>query len=116
MLTNAWITYRLVRQATVSDITLKLTGWRKRSYPIEVYAGEQLIWKGYTPKSLGYIHILPEKPLKSDRITIRQVGEATEKDAFGMKELAGGAANEMGTRQSKKYQLGIVEVEFLEEI
>lgn len=111
---NSWITFTLERPAAVSDITLKLTGWRKRSYPIEVYAGDQMIWRGYTPKGLGYVHIRPENAVKSDRYTIRQVGAVTEKDAFAIKELAGGPANEMDTKPSKKHQLSIVEVEFLE--
>lgn len=115
-LANAWIAYTLARPASISDITLKLSGWRKRSYPIEVYAGKELVWKGYTPKSLGYVHIRPDKPIASDTITIRQVGAATEKDAFAMKELAGGPANAMDTKQSKKYELGIVEIEFLETV
>ena len=38
-LSTAWITYRLSRKAVVSDICLKLTGWRLRSYPLEIYAG-----------------------------------------------------------------------------
>lgn len=113
---NSWITFNLERQAVVADITLKMEGWRKRSYPIEVYAGDKLIWKGYTGKGLGYIHLLPENPVETDRITIRQIGDATEKDAFSMKELAGGPANEMDARKSKQYQLGIVEVEFLENL
>lgn len=116
VLANAWITYTLDRPAVVGDIALKMSGWRKRSYPVEVYAGDKLIWKGYTDKGLGYIHLLPENPVKTDKITIRQIGEATEKDAFSMKELAGGPANEMDTKQSKKYQLGIVESEFLENL
>ena len=116
VLPNAWIKYTLERPATVGDITLKFAGWRKRSYPIEVYAGDELIWKGYTDKGLGYVHLIPEKAVKADNITIRQVGEMTEKDAFSMKELAGGPANEMDTKQSKKYELGIVEVEFLENL
>ncbi len=37
----------------------------------------------------------------------------TEKDAFALKELGGGPANEMDTKPAKKYQLGIVEIEFL---
>lgn len=116
VLANSWITYTLERPALISDITLKMSGWRKRSYPIEVYAGDKLIWKGFTDKGLGYIHLLPENPVTTDKITIRQVGAATEKDAFSMKELAGGPANEMDTKQSKKYQLAIVEAEFLEDI
>ncbi len=115
VLANSWITFNLERPAKVSDITLKMSGWRKRSYPVEVYAGDEMIWKGYTDKGLGYIHIMPENPVVSDKITIRQIGAATEKDAFSMKELAGGPANEMDTKQSKKYQLGIVEAEFLED-
>ena len=39
-LSTAWITYRLARKAVISDICLKLTGWRLRSYPLEVYAGK----------------------------------------------------------------------------
>lgn len=112
LLKNSWIKFNLERTAVINDITAKLSGWRKRAYPIEVYAGDKLIWKGYTPKGLGYIHIVPENPVEADNITIRQVGAVTEKDAFSMKELAGGPANEMDTKQSKKYQLGIVEIEF----
>lgn len=113
-LANAWITYELERQAEVSDITLKLAGWRKRTYPIEIYAGDELIWKGWTPKGLGYVHINPENPVKSDKITIRQIGGMTEKDAFSMKELAGGPASDLDIRPAKEYQLAIVEAEFLE--
>ena len=111
---NAWITYHLERQAEISDITLKLAGWRKRTYPIEVYAGDELIWKGWTPKGLGYVHIRPDRKVKSDRITIRQTGAMTEKDAFSMKELAGGPASDLDIRPAKEYQLAIVEAEFLE--
>lgn len=113
-LSNSWITYHLERQAEISDITLKLSGWRRRSYPIEVYADDQLIWRGYTPKGLGYVHIVPDSIVKSATYTIRQIGAVTEKDSFAIKELAGGTANELDTKPSKKYQLGIVEAEFLE--
>ena len=115
-LANAWITYELERAAEVDDIVLKLSGWRKRTYPVEVYAGDELVWKGWTPKGLGYIHIRPEKKVKSDRITIRQVGGMTEKDAFSMKELAGGPASDLDIRPAKEYQLAIVEAEFLEQL
>lgn len=114
-LANAWITYNLDRKAEISDITLKMSGWRKRTYPVEVYADDQLIWKGWTPKGLGYIHIRPEKKVATDKITIKQVGAMTEKDAFSMKELAGGPASDLDIRPAKEYQLAIVEAEFLED-
>ena len=65
------------------------------------------------PKGLGYVHIRPARIVKADEITIRQIGAMTEKDAFALKELGGGPANEMDTKPAKKYQLGIVEIEFL---
>ncbi|MBQ2180482.1 MAG: DUF4982 domain-containing protein, partial [Prevotella sp.] len=43
-LSTAWITYRLEKKTVVDDICMKLTGWRLRSYPLEVYAGKTLIW------------------------------------------------------------------------
>ena len=56
-LNSAWITYSLERAARVDEICMKLTGWRLRSYPLEIYAGDELIWSGETEKSLGYIHL-----------------------------------------------------------
>lgn len=35
-LSTAWITYQLERKAEIDDICIKLTGWRKRSYPLEI--------------------------------------------------------------------------------
>ncbi|MSL96705.1 DUF4982 domain-containing protein, partial [Escherichia coli] len=80
-LNTAWITYRLERKAEIDDICIKLTGWRKRSYPLEVFADDELIWSGDTEQSLGYIH-LSVKPVRSDKITIRLKGAAKEADAF----------------------------------
>ena len=97
---------------------MKLNGWRSRSYPLEVYAGDQLIWSGNTAKSLGYIHLETDKPVRSDQITIRLKGSTSDKDAFGqIVEVAGGAANDM-ERKAKaskgKHNLRIIEIEFLE--
>lgn len=64
-LSTAWITYTLERDAEIDDICIKLQGWRSRSYPLEVYAGNTLIWSGNTDKSLGYIHLNVEKPVRA---------------------------------------------------
>ena len=117
-LATAWITYTLAREAQIDDICVKLNGWRSRSYPLEVYAGDQLIWSGNTEKSLGYIHLETDKPVRSDQITIRLKGSTSDKDAFGqIVEVAGGAANEMEKKTGKgKHNLRIIEIEFLENI
>ena len=119
-LNTAWITYKLNRRATVDDICLKLTGWRQRSYPLEIFAGKQLIWKGSTEKSLGYIHLNIEHPVQSDEITIRLKGAAQEGDAFGqIVEVVEPKAGELDLFKAKdgektRNELRIVEVEFLE--
>ena len=117
-LATAWITYTLAREAQIDDICVKLNGWRSRSYPLEVYAGNQLIWSGNTEKSLGYIHLETDKPVRSNQITIRLKGSTSDKDAFGqIVEVAGGAANEMEKKTGKgKHNLRIIEIEFLENI
>ena len=116
---NAWVTYKLSRKATVSEITLKLTGWRTKCFPLEVYAGKTKVWEGITDASLGYSHLSIAKPVKSDRITIRMVGPVQDSSKFGQeRELAGGVANEMDRVKSAKgkVELRIVEVDLLESV
>ena len=121
-LSTAWITYRLDKKTEVDDICLKLTGWRLRSYPLEVYAGKTLIWSGETERSLGYIHLKPAKQVKTNEITIRLKGAGKDKDAFGgIVEVAEPTAGELDLFKAKnggdtKSELRIVEIEFLENI
>ena len=118
-LSTAWITYKLAEKAVLSDICMKLTGWRLRSYPIEVYAGKQLIWSGETPRSLGYIHLTPTKSVKTNEITMRLKGAGKDSDAFsGIVEVAEPAAGELDLFKAKggdapKSELRIVEVDFI---
>ncbi len=117
-LSTAWITYRLREKAVIDDICLKLTGWRLRSYPLEVYAGKQLIWSGETERSLGYIHLTPAKRVKTNEVTIRLKGAGKDEDAFGgIVEVAEPAAGELDLFKAKnggetKNELRIVEIEF----
>ena len=119
-LSTAWITYKLARKTVVEDICLKLTGWRMRSYPLEIYAGKQLVWNGDTERSLGYIHLTPCKRVRTDEITIRLKGAGKEEDAFGgIVEVAEPAAGELDLFKAKNgsetnNELRIVEIEFLE--
>ena len=121
-LSTAWITYKLEQKAVIDDICLKLTGWRLRSYPLEVYAGKQLIWSGETERSLGYIHLTPTKRVKADEITIRLKGAGKDKDAFGgIVEVAEPAAGELDLFKAKnggdtKNELRIVEIELLQQL
>ena len=111
-------TAELFRRAEIDDICIKLTGWRQRSYPLEVYAGNTLIWSGNTEKSLGYVHLLIDKPIRSDLITIKLKGATVDSDAFGqiieVAEAQAGKLDLLDGKKKKKNELRIVEIEFLE--
>lgn len=114
---DAYITYTLVRKALIDDICLKLAGWRQLSYPIEILAGDKVIWKGITPKSLGYIHIYIDNPVLSDNITIRLSGTAEGNDAFGaIVEVEAAKAGELDFVGKQSTDLRIIEAEFRERI
>ncbi len=119
---TAWITYTLKEKARIDQIDIKFTGWRRRSYPIEIYADQTLIWKGRTDKSLGYVHLPIVKPVSAKTVTIRQTGAASTKDGYGgIVEVAQPTAGELDlykTAGSEKVnsELRIVEIDFLQKI
>lgn len=119
-LKTGWISYKLERRAAIDDICIKLTGWRQRSYPIEIYAGDRLVWSGETDRSLGYVHLNIDEPVLSDTYTIRLRGQAKDSDAFGqIIEVVEPKAGELDLFKAEggdktNNELRIVEIEFLE--
>ena len=119
-LSNGWIAFTLERRAAIDDICVKLTGWRQRSYPLQVFAGDKLIWSGETERSLGYVHLNIDNPVMSDTYTIRLKGAATDSDAFGqIIEVVEPKAGELDLFKTEggdktNNELRIVEIEFLE--
>lgn len=116
---TAWITYELERPAEIDDLCIKLTGWRQRSYPLEIYAGDELVWSGDTDRSLGYVH-LKLRPVLSRYITIKLKGTAADSDAFGqIVAVVEPKAGELDLFKADggdktNHELRIVEIEFLE--
>lgn len=114
---TGWIKYELVRDATISEIELKLTGWRMRSYPIIITVDDVEVYRGDTEKSLGYISI-PIKPTRGRFVKIQLMGQSSDEDAFG------GIVEVTGTKELDLYkdpkaldakgQLRIVEAEVYE--
>ena len=118
-LSTGWIKYELEHDANINEIDLKLTGWRMRSYPIQIYVGDTKVWEGETVKSLGYINI-PFKPTRGRFVTIKLTGSAEDKDAFGgIVEVAAKTAGELDLFKEPNAakvngQLRIVEAEVYE--
>lgn len=79
---KGWISYELERDAEIAEIELKFTGWRMRSYPIQIFIDDILVYEGETEKSLGYISI-PVEPTKGRFVKIQLSGKSSSRDAFG---------------------------------
>jgi beta-galactosidase len=112
---QTWITYRLGRTATLTEASLKLAGWRQRSYPIRISVDGQEVFKGDTPKGLGYV-TLPLKPVNGNTVKIELTGVASDNDAIKLIEVANQATVDTGADRTSKGVLAIVEAEFYEPI
>jgi beta-galactosidase len=107
------ITYRLARPALLTEVELKLSGWRERSYPVRVKVDGEEVYSGMTPKSLGYV-ALPLKARKGSTVTIELDGVADESNAIKLTEVANQANADTGANHTPKGTLSIVEAEFYE--
>ena len=117
-LADGWITYTFNQPSIAHEACLKLTGWRMRSYPLEIYADSTLVWSGLTEKSLGYVH-LRLKPVLARQITIRLKGQVKEQEGFSqITELTIPSDGELDlyktpNAEKSNNELRIVEAEFL---
>lgn len=119
---TAWIRYEFSQQVRVDELDMKLTGWRQRSYPLEIFADSTLVWEGNTPQSLGYIRLSLKEHSPASQILIRLKGNAIQQDAFGqITELVAPVANELDLFKAKdgdkvRSELRIIECDFLERV
>ncbi len=79
---TAWIEYQFARSERVSQVSLRLTGWRIRAYPIRITLDGKTVFEGTTAKSLGYVDI-PLLPASGSRLRIALTGPTMDRDAFG---------------------------------
>lgn len=110
-LDHSWVKFDLEHAAAIRKISLRLNNFRTTSYPLQVFAGNVLVWEGYTPKTLGDCYLNIENPVVADQYVIKMIGPATVKEAFAsMTELA--AKQKVSTKESKSNTLSIIEIEF----
>ncbi|MFT4177635.1 MAG: DUF4982 domain-containing protein [Luteolibacter sp.] len=113
---SSWIEYKLERIATISEVTLKLGGWRNKSYPLKVTVNGKEAFSGITPKSLGYV-TLPLKPTQGDTVKIELTGNIDQKDGFGIVEITGKKLKDAVDRgKVEKGSLEILEAEIYEPV
>lgn len=105
------IAYRLAQPATLTEIVLKLSGWRERSYPLRVSVHGEEVYRGLTPKSLGYV-TLPLRPRQGSVVTVALDGAVDEGNAIRLTEVANQAITDTGANTTPQGVLSIVEIEF----
>ena len=117
---TAWIKYAFRTPAAVKMVSMKLAGWRNKTYPLDIYADEKLVWSGTTPATLGYVNV-PIDASTASSLTIKMRGNAEDSDAFGkIKELnaaTAGTLDQTANTDKKKarYDLRIVECDILKQ-
>ena len=109
---TGWIEMKLERPATVSEVELKLGGWRSKSYPLRISVDGKQVYSGKTPKSLGYV-TLPVRPTRGTNLRIELMGAVDESDGFGMVEITGKKLQDTADHGARG-TLEIIEVEVYE--
>lgn len=112
VLNTSWAEFTFEAPVQLKEISCKMGGttFRTTSYPLAVYAGETEVWRGWTPKSLGYVRMKLSEAPASEKYTIKMLNQSTTGDAFGdIVELSGASAAVSGG----SYVLSIAEIEFL---
>lgn len=112
-LPTGWIDYEFAQAVTIDEVTLKLTGWRQRSYPLRITVDGEEVFRGSSPRSLGYC-TLDLKPVKGRVLKIELVDASADKDAFkGVTELGSAKENaSTGADKIRNGTLSIIEAEF----
>jgi beta-galactosidase len=105
------ISYRLPQAATLTEVTLKLSGWKERSYPLRITVDGAEVFNGMTPRSLGYV-TLPLTPQQGSVVKVELVGAAEEGNEVKLTEVANQANVDTGANTTPKGTLSIVEIEF----
>lgn len=110
---HAWIAYDFGRPVHLSEAEFKFTGWRQRSDPIRITIDGTELYRGDTPKSLGYV-ALALKPATGRRLKIELTDSSANQDAYQLSELAAKENASTGADRVGSRTLSIVEAEFYE--
>lgn len=114
-LTTAWIEYELEKEATVSEVTLKLNNFRTRTYPIRITVDGKEIFADTTQRSLGYFTAIC-KPQKGKKVRIELIASSTDAAGNTTTEVNGKKLDDGVARDDKnaKGTFSIIEAELYE--
>jgi len=114
-LSTAWIEYELEREATISEVTLKLNNFRSRIYPLVITVDGKQAFAGTTRPSLGYNTIVCT-PQKGKKIKIQLATLSKDQGGNVMVEVSGKKLDDGVARDDAKASgtLSIIEAEIYE--
>lgn len=115
-LNTAWIKYQLAKETLVSEVSLKLNGFRTKIYPIRILVDGKEVFKGNTQSSLGYFTAVC-KPTKGKTVTIQLLGAGEEKANENVGVEVNGKKLDDGVERAEtklKGGLSIIEAEIFE--
>src|SRR5690606_15414378 len=116
-LQNAWIEYILAKKSDIDEIDLKLNNFRSRSYPLQVFVDDKLVFDGNTETTLGY-YTLEIPRTQGRRVKIQLKGSSViaaenQHAEIGGKKLDDGVArDDIGA----KGRLSIIEIDIHKKI
>ena len=105
------ITFKLARRVPLTEVTLELSGWRERSYPLQVFVDGKQVYSGVTPRSLGYV-TLPLAENNGGDVRIALNGVADESKQIQLTQVANQSIADTGASQTPQGVLSLVEAEF----
>ncbi|WP_443939362.1 glycoside hydrolase family 2 protein [Pedobacter sp. MW01-1-1] len=114
-LETAWIKYTLEKKSTVTQVALKLNGFRTKIYPIRILVDEKEVFKGNTEPSLGYFTATC-KPLSGKTVTIQLLGSGNSTNTDTGVEVNGKKLDDgnQSTVSKMKGAFSIIEADIFE--
>ncbi|HEY6186754.1 MAG TPA: DUF4982 domain-containing protein [Pyrinomonadaceae bacterium] len=114
-MTNGWISYDFEQPSRISEVTMKLSGWRTQSYPVRILVDDKIVFAGDTSRSLGYV-TFAFPPVTGRSVRVELTGSASNRDAFGnIIEIPGTPDPQSSAgKGGAKTTLSIIEVEIYE--
>lgn len=79
---TAWIEYDLGTPQAVGGVSLRLTGWRVRSYPLHITLDGETVYRGTPEKNLGYVD-LDWTAKTGKKLRIDLIEGTQDRDGFG---------------------------------
>ena len=115
-ISTAWIEYELDRESVIDEVVLKLNNFRTRSYPLRVLIDGKEVWRGNTPRTLGYCSI-DFLPVKGKKVKLELLS-AAENGTDASVEMNGKKLDNGVTRNDSnaKGRLSIIETEIYEPV